>query len=339
VKFLINGYFGFGNAGDEAVLAAMLDHLGAASPGATFCATSGDPQNTKATFGCDAVGRQAPRELVAALNASDVFLSGGGSLVQDVTSVRNVVYYTSLIRLARLSRKPVMIYAQGVGPLHQSISRKLARAAFNAATLLTVRDPESAELLRKIGVTQPVEITADPVWGLEARGPIVKTKRWMVALRSWPHTDEGAISRVVKAIRAAAAPVGAQLSFLPMQPGRDHEILQGLTEPDEILETRGKHPGEVLALAASCELMLAMRLHALIFAASQGVPVVAFDYDPKVASLAKLLRAPLVPSPNDSDLTRLPDLIRAAGAPPRDYLEELKSKARRNALLAANLSR
>ena len=212
MNFLINGYFGFGNAGDEAVLAAMLADLRALRPGATFCATSGNPNQTREMFGIEAIERQNPRELLSSIRACDVFISGGGSLVQDVTSLRNVVYYTSLIQLAKRLGKPTMIYAQGVGPLNKPLSRKLARAAFSSADALTVRDPNSAQLLREIGVTKPVEITADPVWSLEPpHFASSGDNEWLVALRSWPGADEAAIERIVTAIRAAAQPRGAVL--------------------------------------------------------------------------------------------------------------------------------
>lgn len=341
MKFLLNGYFGWGNAGDEAVLAAMISHLREARSGAQFCATAGDVENTKTKFGIEAVGRQAPRELLSALQGCDVFLSGGGSLVQDVTSVRNVVYYTTLLRLAKLSGKPTMVYAQGVGPLRKPISQKLARAAFNSASLITVRDEESAQLLRKIGVTQSAQITADPVWGLEPRplasAPDFPAKTWLMALRSWPHHDEKSVARVVKAIRENAQKRGASLRFLPMQPGPDTQILEGLAQPSEILDTRAMHPSEILALAQRCELMLAMRLHALIFALAGGVPVVAFDYDPKVSAVAKLSRAPLVASPSETELATLGEKIDAASAPDAALRADLASRARQNAALAVGL--
>lgn len=339
MKFLLNGYFGFDNAGDEAVLAAMLAEMRSLSPEAKFVATSGNPAQTQQMHGCGAIGRQNPRELLRAIQDCDVFISGGGSLVQDVTSFRNVVYYTMLLRLAKMLGKKTMVYAQGVGPLHSARSQRLARRAFNSADVVTVRDPDSAELLRKIGVTRAVQITADPVWNLASQPQAKQAKTWGVALRSWPGADESALARIVGALRATANAQGATLRFLPMQPGPDHQVLEGLTTAGEILETRGAHPGEVLGLTASFEVMLAMRLHALIFAASAGVPVVAFDYDPKVASLAKLLRAPLLKSPSATDLATLPALIAEAKAVSPEILADFKAKAKRNAELAVNLAK
>ena len=338
MNFLINGYFGFANAGDEAVLAAMIGALRKQRPNATFCATSGDVVATRALHGCEAVGRQSPRELMDAIKRCDIFLSGGGSLLQDVTSVRNVVYYTGVLRLARLSRKPAMMYAQGVGPLNSPIARKLARAAFQSAEIATVRDPQSAQLLREIGVTRAVEITADPVWNLApAEGIAREAKRWIVALRSWPDANERAIPDIIAGLRDAATARGAALKFLPMQPGRDDEILDGLVASGEILETQGKTPAEIVALAGSGDLMIAMRLHALIFAASQGLATVALNYDPKVSALATLLRAPILNAP--ADARQLPQLIENARPVEAATLQRWRDGALRNAELAAGLAR
>ena len=144
MKVFLNGYYGYANAGDEAVLAAILQQLGAqlgtaSTCSAQFIVTSGDAIQTQRAHDAPAhpvraIGRQNPRELLQHIRACDLFVSGGGSLVQDVTSLRNVIYYTGLMRMARLARKPLMIYAQGVGPFNKPISRKLARAAFNGAS-------------------------------------------------------------------------------------------------------------------------------------------------------------------------------------------------------------
>jgi polysaccharide pyruvyl transferase CsaB len=317
----------------------MLGHLKALRPEAQFVATSGEPELTRSIHGCEAIGRQAPKEILAAIRSSDVFISGGGSLIQDVTSLRNVVYYTSLIRMAKLARKPVMIYAQGVGPLRKSISRTLARGAFQCANVITVRDPDSKVLLEQIGVKKPVEVTADPVWDLQPRVDEDGAEaRWIVALRSWPGAEAGALRRLVDEVREAAGTCGMRIRFLPMQPGPDHEILHGLASFGEVLQIGKEHPSLVLGRAGQAKLMLAMRLHALIFAASQGVPIVAVNYDPKVASLAKLLGAPLIQDSSEASLAKLPEAIAAARKPDLALIEEFKLKARRNAELAASLA-
>ena len=293
MNVFLNGYYGYANAGDEAVLAAILQHLGAqfqnpaASAGASTCSanfivTSGDAAQTQREHDAPAhpvraIGRQAPRALLQQIRACDLFVSGGGSLVQDVTSLRNVIYYTGLMRFARLARKPLMIYAQGIGPLNQSLSRKLARAAFNGATCLCVRDQSSAQLLREIGVRREIHVTADPVWALDAENlPPLAEKSWTLALRSWPENDGGDGAY----LSDLAKKQGARLRLLPLQPQHDGPILRrylqqhGDAAHDEFVDTAAMPVRQIVGEAGRSDLMIAMRLHALIFAASQGVPCI-----------------------------------------------------------------
>lgn len=351
MHFFLSGYYGYGNAGDEAVLAAILDALQAQKSGAQFTIASGDPAATLARFGTEysleAVPRQGPRELAAAIKRCDVFISGGGSLLQDVTSLRNIVYYTSLMRFARLSRKPVAVYAQGIGPLLRPLSQKLARAAVQGARVITVRDEDSKALLQRIGVRRNIEVTADPVWNLTpASNDVTSTrnaaaKTLALSLRPWPgyEFDPAHSTTIRDGLRRLKQESGAHLRFVPMQASTDGHIGDLLREGnDATVDTIDLHPRSIMAACGNCNVMIAMRLHALIFAAAQGVPCVAINYDPKVQALAKLIGAPLLQDMGESEMARLPEAVRAAQPMSRDSLQQLQASARRSAELVAQLA-
>ena len=101
-RILISGYYGFGNAGDEAVLAAILASLRRQVPEAQCDVLSIDPKTTTRLHGIPAYHRARPREVLTALRRCDLFVSGGGSLLQDVTSLNSLLFYLAQIRLARL---------------------------------------------------------------------------------------------------------------------------------------------------------------------------------------------------------------------------------------------
>ena len=123
-----------------------------------------------------------------------------------------------------------------------------------------------------------------------------------------------------------------------MQPTVDRVLIEACgVGPDEITATEGLHPREIMAAAGRCDVMVAMRLHALIFAAAQNAPCVAINYDPKVASLAAMIGAPLISSSNDAELAKLPAAIAAARPIAPDLLAKLRRKARYNAELAVGL--
>ncbi|HVF84735.1 MAG TPA: polysaccharide pyruvyl transferase CsaB, partial [Abditibacteriaceae bacterium] len=348
MNYLLSGYYGFGNAGDEAVLCSVMDAIKAQDAQAHFTITSGDPNSTQERYGNEysiaAIPRQNPRALIAAIRSCDMFISGGGSLLQDVTSLRNVVYYSGLMRLARLMRKPVVVYAQGIGPLNKKLSQKLARAAVQGARVVTVRDNDSKTLLERIGVRRKIEVVADPVWALQPTQSEARANSsiWNVALRSWPNVEnEQAIEyskRTFTAIWQAARQSDVTLRFLPMQPVEDAPLAKTyrgeMSECDEIVEMNDLHPRDVMAHCGQADVMIAMRLHALIFAAAQGVPCVAINYDPKVESLAKLIGAPLLGIEDLRDSNRVLDAVRTARPLAPQQLQEMKDKAARPAQLA-----
>ena len=356
MRYLLSGYYGFGNAGDEAVLCGVMNAIKARDDNAHFVVTSGNPQATQTRYEIEysihAIERQNPRQLIREIRACDVFVSGGGSLLQDVTSLRNVVYYTALMRMARFFRKPLVIYAQGIGPLNRKISQKLARGAINGAQVVTVRDEDSKALLKKIGVHRAVEVVADPVWALQPSQIEEKTDAqnaaaptWNVALRSWPNAPaETAIEyskTTFSAICQSAREVNARLRFLPMQPSEDAPLAETqrnlMNEADEIVDLNDLHTREIMAHCGHANAMIAMRLHALIFAAAQAIPCVAINYDPKVESLAKLIGAPLLNIEDLQHPNRVLEAMENARPLSPERLEELKTRAARPAELAVAL--
>ena len=163
-QFAVSGYYGCGNAGDEAVLAGIRESLArVAGDRVRLLALSQNPEETRKLHGIRAEDRMNFSALRAVMRESDLLLSGGGSLLQDTTSVRSLLYYLWVARVALNASIPLMFYAQGMGPLRRNMSRTLVRMVANRAASITVRDESSARLLAAIGVTNPkIEVTADP---------------------------------------------------------------------------------------------------------------------------------------------------------------------------------
>jgi polysaccharide pyruvyl transferase CsaB len=286
-RLTLSGYYGYGNAGDEAVLAGLVAGFQAA-PGAEereLVALSGHPAETRAAHGIGAVDRYKPSALLREIGRTDLFLSGGGSLLQDVTSAHGIFYYLGVVRMAQVLGKKTMFIAQGIGPLRSGRSRRLVKSVANRLNAITVRDEASAQLLRQIGVAKPfLEVTADPALLLNPHEAAATAGTFGVALRPW-HGQEGVAAHVADACAAVLA--GRRALLIPMQPATDKPIAeqfmqkwhQGnratLCSPE-----RGLPP--LLVNIASCELMIGMRLHALILAAAACIPSLALSYDPKV---------------------------------------------------------
>lgn len=298
-RILFSGYYGLGNAGDEAVLAASIALFRSRQPDLKLTALSAAPVATRTIHGIDAVPRMRPATL-AAIRRCDLFLSGGGSLLQDRTSMRSLWYYLFLLNFARRAGKKTMIFAQGIGPLTRPKARSLTARALSQVSAITVRDAESADLLREIGVASKsgpdIEVTADPVFALEPKVTDRVTAAALnrpvigISLRPWPGVER-LLPPLVEALEAFEG--RAALQAWPLQPSHDLPVCEALASryPEVKVMREDLTPAEWMALAGWTDVVVGMRLHSLIFAAARAVPIVGISYDPKVDALLARLRA------------------------------------------------
>jgi polysaccharide pyruvyl transferase CsaB len=304
VRLAISGYYGFGNAGDEAVLGGILAafKLKAGTEPNDAWVLSGDPAATEREHGVHAVPRMDGKLIRQAFRDADLIISGGGSLLQDVTSLRSLAYYLWTLALARRSGRPVFVYAQGIGPLRRAISRWVVRWFLARVDAITVRDEASAETLRRIGLRRAeVRVTADPVFALPApdrargraalRAAGIDDGRPVVGIapRPWPGTDVvGLAARTARKL----ADGGYAVALMPMQVQQDapicREAAAACGEGGRYVEAASGYRA-AMELCAGVDAMIGMRMHALAFGAVGGAALVGIAYDPKVSALMHTL--------------------------------------------------
>ena len=315
-RLLVAGYYGFGNLGDEMILASLLAIARRLWPGCSVHALSGDPEQTAALHGVTATSWTDLPGTVRAVAAADLVLLGGGGLFHDYWGVSpgdllsprqsGISYYAGVVALARLLDKRVGLWSLGVGPLLTPEGRELTAAVFREAEYAAVRDAASLAELAALGAAEGVAVVPDPAfaWGEPGRAQQAvasRPPRVGVAVRPWnvgvePAATEAAL---VEALSRLVAERGATISFLPFQ------TIEGELENDlalarrlraalgtgEIVLPEPGAPWRAVEAIAGLDLLVAMRLHAVVRALSCGVPFVALAYDPKVTALARDLGA------------------------------------------------
>jgi polysaccharide pyruvyl transferase CsaB len=314
---LIAGYYGRRNAGDEAILGGMLAELRAARRSLRFRVVSWDPEGTRRLHGVDAVPWGEPDRLVQVVDESSLVLVGGGGLFHDYWGVdaaslltsrqAGIAQYGAPILLAKLSGKPSMLYAVGVGPLESPEARELTRGLFELADVATVRDAASRRLLGDLGCrVEGVEVVPDPAFhlpvspaGAEAIAFLDRLPRPIlgVAVRPWPFAAAPGEwqTEVAAAIDAHLAERGGTALFVPLQDGGsliEDDVRAGREVGDRMSRASqaaqapdGLDPLQRIRVLEACDLVLGMRMHAVVSALRGGIPVVGLAYDPKVAAL------------------------------------------------------
>jgi len=301
-NILISGYYGSKNGGDEAMLAAMLGTLHELDADLKVTVISLNPEYTKARHHVDAVDWLNVWAILKKILSADLLISGGGSLLQNVTSRRSLYYYLGIIFLAKFFGRKVMLYAQGIGPIRGTLAHKLMNFLVNRVDLITVRDKGSLEELKRLQITKPkIFCTADPVLAIKPVPLDIGEKilsahenyqlsninsqlKIGVAVRRWIDW-ESCRKNLAAALDRLAAEVGAKIIFLPMQFPEDVKaakstaelMKQNCTVIEQELTTT-----EIVSLVGCMDVLISIRLHALIFAGVMRVPVLGISYDPKI---------------------------------------------------------
>lgn len=299
-KIILSGYFGFNNAGDEAVLAALVQLIRHNLRDVEIVALSADPEATAGRLGIGAVSRWDKQAVQREMAGAALFCSGGGSLLQDVTSVRSAYFYASQINLAAKMGVPAMVLAQGLGPLNTWLGRKIAANALKKCRILSWRDEKSLNLAGELGVSAlPNYQVCDPVLLWQPEVPVEQSGAIGVALRPWRGLDVKAAAGLVRGLLAAGQPV----RLIPLYyggdkgPGEDELLAAEINRElgaAAVPVCRANSPEQVAAELAGCKFVVGMRLHALIMAAAAGVPALAISYDPKVDAFAESMGIPLL---------------------------------------------
>ena len=289
-RAVLCGYYGMGNGGDEALLATLLQML---PNDVQPLVLSASPRATENLHQVEASDRYSVFALINELRRSDLFIWGGGSLMQDATSARNPIYYGGIMGLAQGMGLQTIAWAQGVGPLKRKLSKWIARRAFQGCSSVSVRDRQSAQLLADWQIKSVV--APDPVWALEAT-PInmyrdLSNPRVAVVLRSHPALTSCRLATITEALQKLQNQTNAEILLIPFQPSQDKAIAQAICDslnekmPNHSQIIIQKDPRRLKGIFNGVDLTIAMRLHGLIMAAAEGSNCSAISYDPKVSYL------------------------------------------------------
>lgn len=326
-RITINGWYGHFNGGDDAILQVFVEQCSKRVKCNVFV-LSDLPENIKSTDNLQSKYhlKLSTFEIIKSLfngnlfgyfhnlYNSDLFVLGGGGLLRDNTSWKNLFRLLDEIWISKLFRNKVMLYAIGVGPFKTKFGKFLIASSVKICDLITVRDENSAKLLVQIGVpAEKIHLVADPAFLLESEAPrdsvlmdilFGEGKKIGVFPASGLVDGGHNFSRAIllaQALDNLVEKTGLQFVAFPMrvfESGVDdvaisYAIKSAMKYPDamHIYEKR-LSPSELKWVTGKTMLNITVRLHAMIFSLASNVPVVAINYEPKVANVFSSLACP-----------------------------------------------
>lgn len=285
---LISGYYGFKNMGDDSLMKSIITNLKEQKPDVTITVLSANPSETAALYGVSSIYRFNFIKIWHILKHTRLLISGGGSLLQDVTSTKSYKYYSTIIKMALKCGAKVMVYANGIGPLLNKRNRKDCVRMLEKTDVITLRDTNSYDELVNMGIKKDVTVTADPAFALECNENAVACEKpyFIVSLRKWKKLPKNFEEVIAQVCRKVSETYGYTPVFIPMQSKLDREICASVASScgGAVCENISRVE-DLLGYIKNSRFVLGMRLHALIYALSMNVPVIALSYDPKIDAI------------------------------------------------------
>ena len=355
---LICGAYGMSNAGDDAILEAILAEMRSIDPNMPLTVMTRRPKEIAVQHHVRAIHTFNIFGFLRAMKRSALYINGGGSLIQDVTSSRSLWYYLFSLRAAKKRGCKVLMYGCGIGPVSRGLNRRASAEAMNRyVDAITLREEHSRRELESFGVTKPeIIVASDPALFIQpasqretdnflaAHGLRKEDKHILFCLRNWPGYGEKA-EMFGRAAAYAREKHGLRPVFFAINyrtDGAPSAQAAAFAGPDAVVIDEFLSTAMTVGLVSRMSAVVSMRLHALIFAASQSVPVAGISYDPKVRAFLDYIGQDSNCEGFESvGYERLCAMIDAAAAADsgalRDATERIKAIESRNREAAARL--
>ena len=356
---IISGYYGFKNIGDDAMLMAIIDNLKMYRKDMRILVLSKNPLETSLIYNVDSINRFNLLKILSMMKKSKLFINGGGSLIQDNTSTRSLIYYLAMIWLAKKQGMKVMIYANGIGPLNRERNRKLTGKIVDRVDVITLRENLSYNELKNLKINKPeIMVTADPALTINPESVEHINQLFLneeidphqqfigISVRKWVNHEkyEGVIAETADYI---VDKYGITPLFIAMHYPEDLAIIDNIISKmknKSCVIRKKPSVSEMLGIIAKTQMLIGMRLHALIFAASLGIPIVGMVYEPKVEGFMQYVGQVSAGNINSLETESLKKIIDEVWNN-RDSIKEnldkniafLKDKAFENARIAMDL--
>lgn len=301
-RLLLIGNYGNGNIGDDAILTQLAPK--ALTRGEVTVLSRHPDRISALNRDVRTAAMVSSDALLAFVRADTIVVGGGGMFGRGLPPL--VACLPFVLLAATAVGKDVELQSIGAYPNTPRPVAWALRSVARRARHVSARDAASVEAL---GGPDHATLVRDPAWDLEPAGQEVVDAvlsesgvhlgRPMIAVSLKPGAGNETVRRCVAAVAEAldlwAAPGDCEIVFLSFSDKGDYRLGADQTDYDLGVMLRGKmengrfvrfigpglHPAVMLGVVQRCCGMVAMRLHAQIFALAVGRPVFGLSFESK----------------------------------------------------------
>ncbi|KRE51068.1 polysaccharide pyruvyl transferase family protein [Paenibacillus sp. Soil724D2] len=346
MKYSVIGAYGCGNVGDEAILEGIITGIRSRDPNAEIVAFAADQDYVESLYGISTVSQLLGRGLtlnvwrefdflgiLRTILSSDKVIIGGGSIIHDHTSY-NLIYYCLLASLAKLSGSKVYLMGVSIARIRTRLGKVLARRLFRISEHITVRDQLSYRHAKELSNSLNFQVQKDfafmnLVSSLSQKASTLipfplpdnfiafNVCGWFHSKQYWqPDSDlfmdrvswtSSFVDRLIEEYRTSIVFIN---TVVHQDADTCRRIKKKSAYPDKIIIIEQiLSPYQIKEILSCADLLIGMRLHAIIFAVLTGTPFVPIIYDEKVEAFVNELDIPDIHSVSIEDLPITDKLI------------------------------
>lgn len=284
---LITGSYGTKNLGDSKILDGLTHLCREYYSDPEVIATSIEPSETVERTSVDQAIPTIERDLfnwLREIRNIDLIILGGGSVINHP---HFCIRHSIIVSIAYVLN--INIYVTGGAGHSYGITEKATYHYLNLVDSLTVRDPQSREIVRSLGVEEPVDVVPDP--GLVSINSEnieefnIPDNYVIVSLRP-VHRGSVDVSGIASALDDFNKSHDYEILFFPFQIGGGKDIdfskvVMGEMETESIIIDRSYTIGQAELIIDHADAVVGMRLHSIILSAHLRTPFTAISYGVK----------------------------------------------------------
>lgn len=236
---------------------------------------------------------------------ADVLVIGGGNMIFDIYERTLVAArFNQYIKIAEKYNKKIFAMSLGIGPFQTDYQADLATEALSKCDYVTFRDQKSYDIYKnkRPNQTKNVHVAVDPVFALPHL--IENTNQDTVIGLNIINNPEYAednelyekvVNGYVLLIESLINKTNMEIHLFSTET-RDYEVIDEvysrINNQEKVEVIHIKNFDELLELYSNISLLIAARMHSMIIAYTQMVPIVGLSWQPKVQAMFDIINDP-----------------------------------------------